>query len=144
MKFWLPVGHDLRTSPPVISIVYKHCSAEKPAIKKNKVMTLPKKHIIHKAIKWEKMLDGGAVESLSQIAKKEGLTRARVTQIMNLLKLPAEFKEFLVELNDPKEIRKYSERKIRKIQPDLWAELRASSNMPDLILGGKDAIEAET
>ncbi len=101
-------------------------------------MTLPKKHIIHKAIKWEKMLDDGTVESLSQIAKKEGLTRARVTQIMSLLKLPAKFREFLVELNDPKEIRKYSERKIRKVQPDSLAELRANPILPDLILGGND------
>ncbi|MFC1856484.1 hypothetical protein ACFL9U_00465 [Thermodesulfobacteriota bacterium] len=101
-------------------------------------MTLPKKHIIHKAIKWEKMLNDGAVESLSQIAKKEGLTRARITQIMNLLKLPADLREFLIGLNDPKEIRKYSERKIRKVQPDSLAELRANSSLPDLILGKND------
>ena len=117
---------------------YKHFSAEKPVIKKNEVMTLPKKHIIHKAIKWEKMLDGGAVESLSQIAKNMGITRARVTQIMNLLKLPAELRGFLIGLNDPKEIRKYSERKIRKIQPDSLAELIANPSLPDLILEGKD------
>ncbi|MBC8434038.1 MAG: hypothetical protein H8D96_19180 [Desulfobacterales bacterium] len=106
-------------------------------------MTLPKKHIIHKAIKWETMLDDGAVESLSQIAKKEGLTRARITQIMNLLKLPSDLREFLVGLNDPKEIRKYSERKIRKVQPDSLAELRANSSLPDLILDGKDAAVAK-
>ncbi len=40
--------------------------------------------------------------SLSEIGEKEGLTRARVTQIMNLLKLPSERKEFLLRLNDPK------------------------------------------
>ena len=43
----------------------------------------------------------------------EGLTRARVTQIMNLLKLPPEWKTFLTGLDDPKDIRKYSERKLR-------------------------------
>ena len=48
------------------------------------------KHIIHKAVKWKKMLDDGVVVSMSEIARKEGLTRARVTQIMNLLKLRAE------------------------------------------------------
>lgn len=60
------------------------------------------------------MLDDGEVGSLSEIARKEGLTRARVTQVMNLLRLPAEFKEFLAGLSDPKEIRKYSERRLRK------------------------------
>jgi hypothetical protein len=70
-------------------------------------------HIIHKAVAWEKMLDDGEVGSFSEIAEKEGLTRARVTQIMNLLKLSPEWKTFLLGLNDQKEIRKYSERRLR-------------------------------
>jgi hypothetical protein len=41
------------------------------------------------------MLDEGEVASFSQPAKKEGLTRARVTQIMNLLKLSDEMQDFL-------------------------------------------------
>lgn len=60
------------------------------------------------------MLDNGEVGSLSELAKNEGLTRARVTQIMNLLKLPAEMRDFLAGLDDPREIRKYSERRLRK------------------------------
>ena len=60
------------------------------------------------------MLDDGEVGSLSELAEKEGLTRARVTQIMNLLKLPDEMREFLAKLDDPKEIRKYSERRLRQ------------------------------
>ena len=62
------------------------------------------------------MLDDGSVDSISEIARSEGLTRARVTQIMNLLKLPAEMREFLVKLDDPREIRKFSERKLRNKQ----------------------------
>ena len=59
-------------------------------------------------------MDDGEVTSLAQIAKIEGLTRARVTQIMNLLKLPARLKEFLTNLENPVEIRRYSERRLRK------------------------------
>ena len=59
------------------------------------------------------MLDGGSVNSMSEIARKEGFTRARVTQIMNLLKFPAEMQVFLLELDDAKLVRKYSERKLR-------------------------------
>ena len=62
------------------------------------------------------MLDEGEVSSLAQIAKIEGLTRARITQVMNLLKLPAEVKEFLNGLQDPVEIRRYSERRLRNNQ----------------------------
>jgi len=43
------------------------------------------------------MLDEGLAESLNDIAKMENLSRARVTQIMDLLKLPAEVKEFLTD-----------------------------------------------
>lgn len=67
------------------------------------------------------MLDEGEVSSLAQIAKIESLTRARVTQIMNLLKLPAEMKEFLNGLQYPVKIRRYSERKLRK---SLKSEMR--------------------
>ena len=59
------------------------------------------------------MLDNGAVSSMSEIARKEGLTRARVTQIMNLMKLPGEMQDFLLGLDDAKQIRIYSERKLR-------------------------------
>ena len=60
------------------------------------------------------MLDGDVVDSFNQIANIEGLTRPRVTQIMNLLRLPIDFQDFLAGLDDPKEIRKYSERRLRK------------------------------
>jgi len=83
---------------------------------KKKAVNLPKKHVIHKAVLWKKMLDDGMVESLSEIARKEGLSRARVAQIMNLLKLSAEMREFLLGLDEPKEIRKYSERRLRRNQ----------------------------
>jgi len=59
------------------------------------------------------MLDDGVVVSMSEIARTEGLTRARVTQIMNLLKLPAEKQVFLLELDDAKLVREYSERRLR-------------------------------
>jgi len=62
------------------------------------------------------MLDEGLAESLNDIAKMENLSRARVTQIMNLLKLPAEVKKFLIDLQDPAEIRRYSERRLRNNQ----------------------------
>ena len=58
------------------------------------------------------MLDSGLVKSRNGIARAEGLTPARVTQLLNLLKLPSEVKDFLTRLRDPKDVRKYSERKL--------------------------------
>jgi hypothetical protein len=61
-------------------------------------------------IGWQGVLDEGEVKSLSHIAKTEGLTRARVTQIMNLLKLSANVKRFLASLQDPMEIQRAKQR----------------------------------
>lgn len=101
----------------------------KKSVVKKKAANLPKKHVIHKAVLWRKMLDDGKVKSFNDIAKKEGLTRARVTQIMNLLKLPAEFREYLLRLDDPREIRKLSERKLRNKQK---VKFNPKPNMNDL------------
>jgi hypothetical protein len=110
---WLPERNDLRTTHAIISICYER-KVKKKAFVKEKAINLPKKHVIHKAIKWKKMLEDGKVNSLREIARKEGLSRTRVTQIMNLLKLPAKVQKFLVDLNNPKEIRRHSERKLRQ------------------------------
>ena len=58
------------------------------------------------------MLDDGIAGSRSEIARIEGLTPARVTQVMYLLKLPHEVKEILKGLSNPKDVRKYSVRKL--------------------------------
>lgn len=123
---WLPGVHDLRTMTPINSISYIKTSPEKPPlnvaseIEKTDAVNKPQ-HIIHKAIVWKKMLGDGEVESLSEIAEKEGLTRAQVTQIMNLLKLPPEWKEFLLGLEHPREIRKYSKKRLRNYQAGRYA-----------------------
>ena len=100
---WLPGVNDLRTIPLDYDrfIFNKVKEPEK------------KKHITHKAIELKQKFDDGIVASMSEIARIEGLTRARVTQIMNLLKLPAEMQDFLLGLDDAKLVRKYSERKLR-------------------------------
>jgi hypothetical protein len=134
----LPIGHDLRTTDSVISMGYKPEILQKATPRENIQLNRPKKHIIHKAILWQKMLDDGEITSLSELARKEGFTRARITQIMNLLKLPAEMQEFLVGLDNWKEIRKYSERKLRKVQPDLLGELSDNPSLSNLILGGNN------
>ena len=82
------------------------------------------------------MLDDGVVRSLREIAKSEGLTRARVTQIMNLLKLPVNVREFLVRLDDPKEIRGYSERRLRQSLRPLRERLASSKSWQDIVRRG--------
>lgn len=105
---WIPIGNDLRpTSYPTISIICRRCRPKK-------AVNSPPTHVIHRAVQWKKMLEDWDAKSLTQIAKIEGLGQPIVSQIMNLLKLPAEVQEFLSNLDDPREIRKYSERKLRE------------------------------
>jgi hypothetical protein len=109
----------LRNTDPINSTTYKDEILQKPTIQKGlknneaHEVDKPQKHIIHKAIEWKRMLDARSVRSYGEIAEKEGLTRARVTQIMNLLKLPPQCKAFLAGLDDPREIREFSERRLR-------------------------------
>jgi hypothetical protein len=80
-----------------------------------KVVNWPEKHIIHKAIEWKRMLDQGIAGSLSELAREEGISRTRVTQILNLLKLPSEIRENLANQTNHKFIRFFTERRLRKI-----------------------------
>jgi len=51
----------------------------------------------------------------SQLAAKEGISRARVCQVMRLLSLPKAVQGVLIKLKDPKQISRLSERKMRDI-----------------------------
>jgi DNA-binding CsgD family transcriptional regulator len=48
--------------------------------------TKPKIDWHGKALEYQKMLSKGIVKNMAEIARIEGVSRARVTQIMNLLK----------------------------------------------------------
>ncbi len=45
------------------------------------------------AHRWHRLIDEGEVESQAEIARRTGLTRARVTQIMDLRWLPPHLQE---------------------------------------------------
>jgi len=88
------------------------------------------------AIHLQKLIDDGAVRDYAEIARLTGITRARVTQIMNLTLLSPEIQEQILFLprvqngQDP-----IAERNIRKItcetiwskQKSLWAEFNHRS-----------------
>ena len=51
-----------------------------------------------KAREWRRQLDAGEVESQAAIARREGLTRARGTQIMPLLRLSLDIQQSILSL----------------------------------------------
>ena len=51
----------------------------------------------------------------AQLARKKKTSRARITQIMNLLKLDPDIRDYIKNLNDPGQIKFFTERKLRNI-----------------------------
>jgi len=61
------------------------------------------------------MIDSGEVKNQAELAKTKGISRARVTQILNLLKLDKNMIDNLEQIGDPMERKVISERVLRKI-----------------------------
>jgi len=71
---------------------------------------------IYLAKEYKEMINSGEVKNQSELAKLKGLSRARVTQILNLLKLSKSIINNLEKLGDPFINKKLiSERKLRKM-----------------------------
>lgn len=56
--------------------------------------------LLRKAIEWQGLLDAGKIANQAEIARREGITRARVTQVMRLLRLAPEFQEQILSMPD--------------------------------------------
>jgi len=66
------------------------------------------------------MIDTGQVKTQAELARIKGSSRARVTQILNLLKLDKSIIDHLEKIGDPMEKKVISERKLRKIIPQYY------------------------
>ena len=64
----------------------------------------PAAEALRKAMVWAVEMEAGGVRR-ADIARREGITRARVTQVMSLLKLPAEVKASVLAGGEPRTIR---------------------------------------
>ncbi|MBN1608491.1 MAG: hypothetical protein JW940_17800, partial [Polyangiaceae bacterium] len=49
------------------------------------------------AVEFQGLLDAGRVENRAELARRYGITRARVTQTLNLLNLPADLQEQIAQ-----------------------------------------------
>jgi len=67
------------------------------------------------AEEWKALLDSGAVHHQSEISHLYGLSRARVTQILNLLKLHPAILDCVRNLGPDTPERLVTERKLRKL-----------------------------
>jgi len=67
------------------------------------------------AREWEVMLRSGEYASQTDLARKVGVSRARVNQYLRLLNLPPEIQAEVIKMGDPLSSRKITERKLRSL-----------------------------
>ena len=94
-------------------------------------MPEPRIHPFLLAQSWRQELDRDTGLTKAKIAAREGISRARVTQVMNLLQLPDEIQAGLLKPPAPLGIHYFSERSLRvlvacgdeEIQASRWQNL---------------------
>jgi len=70
---------------------------------------------LRKAIRWRQQLDAGEVTNQAAIARREGLSRARVTQVLMLLRLAPDMQETILGLVDSPNPPRFPEKSLRPI-----------------------------
>lgn len=56
-----------------------------------------------------------SIQTYSQVANHFGVSRARVCQMLNLLKLPGEIVAYVENLKDSEELKHFTERRLRHV-----------------------------
>lgn len=72
--------------------------------------------LLHKAIKWQALLESGEIANQADIAPRECITRARVTQVMGMLRLAPEIQEHLLSMPETHRRPPVTERTLRPIE----------------------------
>lgn len=87
--------------------------------------------LLRKAMEWRCLQDSGEVSTLSEIAFREGLSRARVTQIMSLLRLSPDIRNYILLMPRVTKRPVVTERSLRPIVKifDTRKQIEAFSSM---------------
>jgi hypothetical protein len=72
--------------------------------------------LLRKAIEWQALLDSGKIDTQADIARREGVSRAWVTQVMGMLRLAPEIKEQILSMPDCVSRPPVTERMLRPIE----------------------------
>ena len=70
---------------------------------------------IYLAKEYKEIIDSGEAKNQAELARLKGISRARVTQILRLLKLDKNIIDNLEQIGDPMDRKVISEKELRKI-----------------------------
>jgi len=73
------------------------------------------KNPIQEARRYQQIYELPSIQTYAQVAQHFGVSRARVCQYLNLLKLPKEMVNHIESIDDPEESRYFTERRLRGI-----------------------------
>lgn len=101
-----------------------------PRVRNGKPLKAPRTphvvELLQKALEWQALLESGAVANQATIARQEGITRARVTQVMGMLRLAPEIQQHILSMPNVARRPAITERALRSItQLDSSAEQKA-------------------
>lgn len=71
--------------------------------------------LLRKAIEWQTLLESGKIANQAEIARREGITRGRVTQVMGMVRLAPEIQEKILTPAGTFHSRPVTERMLRPI-----------------------------
>ena len=71
--------------------------------------------LLRKAIEWQALLESGEAANQAEIARRDGSTRARVTQVMGMLRLTPEIQQHILSMPDMVRRPAITERALRPI-----------------------------
>jgi hypothetical protein len=71
--------------------------------------------LLRKGIEWQALLESGKIANQAEIARREGFTRARVTQVMGMLRLAPEIQNHFLSMPNAASRPSISERMLRPI-----------------------------
>ncbi|MBP2680477.1 MAG: hypothetical protein H6Q78_340 [Candidatus Krumholzibacteriota bacterium] len=109
------------------SVVNAALNAWRPAMPPRASRTPCVVELLRKAQEWRRLLDSKKVRTKAVIARREGISRARVTQVIGLLRLAPEIQEHVLSLPDTVRRSAITERALRPIaqMEDRRAQLQA-------------------
>lgn len=94
-------------------------SALPPRLRNRKLPRAPRTprvvELLRKALEWQALLESGEVRNQADIARREGISRARVSQVMGLLRLAPESRQHILSMPETIHRAAISERALRPI-----------------------------
>jgi hypothetical protein len=112
-RWWLPSSGNWGNFSDQFRMMRRGALSASEGYSQKPVRT-PRVLALQRACEFQTLLDSGEVKNRAEIARRCGISRARVTQIMKLLMLPEEIRDHIAGLSEQEQLR-YTERLLRGV-----------------------------